>query len=226
VAEAFVLETLRTARTKASPRGDASPASHRSTCWSACSASWSSGLAPIPAGSRTSSSGAPRRTPSRAPTSPGPPPCWPAGATCRASPSTGSAPPASTRWRRRPPGSAATTSNSSRRAGGERVPGADVLRRRAAVLRSGHRSHGGFGVYGYLGRPGSHARGLPAGLLRRNRGDLATFVLRYIYWAQGRVMWFVSLPVQVAMYSHAPLSGVAGRGRGGVGGGVRLRDRG
>jgi hypothetical protein len=34
-------------------------------------------------------------------------------------------------------------------------------------------------------------------------------------------VWFVSLPVQVAMYSHAPLSGVAGRGRGGVGGGVR-----
>ena len=65
-----------------------------------------------------------------------------------------------------------------------------------------------------------------ASLLRRNRGDLATFVLRYIYWAQGRAMWFVSLPVQVAMYSHAPLSGVAGRGRGGVSGGVRLRDRG
>ena len=37
-----------------------------------------------------------------------------------------------------------------------------------------------------------------ASLLRRNRGSLAAFVLRYIYWAQGRVMWFVSLPVQAA----------------------------
>ena len=44
-----------------------------------------------------------------------------------------------------------------------------------------------------------------ASLLRRNRGSLAAFVLRYIYWMQGRVMWFVSLPVQAAMYEHAPL---------------------
>ena len=44
-----------------------------------------------------------------------------------------------------------------------------------------------------------------ASLLRRNTGSLAAFVLRYIYWAQGRVMWFVSLPVQVAMYEHAAL---------------------
>ena len=47
-----------------------------------------------------------------------------------------------------------------------------------------------------------------ASLLRRNRGSLAAFVLRYIYWAQGRVMWFVSLPVQVAMYEHAPVGAV------------------
>ena len=47
-----------------------------------------------------------------------------------------------------------------------------------------------------------------ASLLRRNRGSLAAFVLRYIYWAQGRVMWLVSLPVQVAMYERAPLGGV------------------
>ena len=44
-----------------------------------------------------------------------------------------------------------------------------------------------------------------ASLLRRNTGSLAAFVLRYIHWAQGRVMWFVSLPVQVAMYEHAPI---------------------
>jgi steroid 5-alpha reductase family enzyme len=43
-------------------------------------------------------------------------------------------------------------------------------------------------------------------LLRRNTGNLASFVLRHIYWPQGRAMWFVSLPLQVAMYSHARLS--------------------
>ncbi len=47
-----------------------------------------------------------------------------------------------------------------------------------------------------------------ASLLRRNRGSQATFVLRYIYWPQGRAMWFVSLPLQVAMYSRAPASAV------------------
>jgi len=47
-----------------------------------------------------------------------------------------------------------------------------------------------------------------ASLLRRNTGRLATFVLRHIYWPQGRVMWFVSLPLQVAMYEHAPVSAI------------------
>jgi steroid 5-alpha reductase family enzyme len=47
-----------------------------------------------------------------------------------------------------------------------------------------------------------------ASLLRRNSGSLAAFVLRHIYWPQGRVMWFVSLPVQVAMYTRAGLSAV------------------
>jgi steroid 5-alpha reductase family enzyme len=45
-----------------------------------------------------------------------------------------------------------------------------------------------------------------ASLLRRNTGSLAAFVLRHIYWPQGRAMWFVSLPLQVAMYEHAALS--------------------
>jgi steroid 5-alpha reductase family enzyme len=55
----------------------------------------------------------------------------------------------------------------------------------------------------------NHGRGEDpryASLLRRNTGSLAKFVLRYIYWAQGRVMWLVSLPLQVAMYEHARLS--------------------
>jgi steroid 5-alpha reductase family enzyme len=42
-----------------------------------------------------------------------------------------------------------------------------------------------------------------ASLLRRNRGSLWGFVLRHIYWVQGRAMWFVSLPLQVAMYIRA-----------------------
>ena len=63
-----------------------------------------------------------------------------------------------------------------------------------------------------------------ASLLRRNTGSLARFVLRHIYWAQGRVMWFVSLPLQVAMYERASLSWSYLAGRGGVGGRIRLRD--
>jgi len=47
-----------------------------------------------------------------------------------------------------------------------------------------------------------------ASLLRRNRGNLAAFVLRHIYWTQGRAMWLVSLPLQVAMYERAALSWV------------------
>jgi steroid 5-alpha reductase family enzyme len=47
-----------------------------------------------------------------------------------------------------------------------------------------------------------------ASLLRRNRGSLWGFVLRHIYWVQGRAMWFVSLPLQVAMYIRAPVSAV------------------
>jgi len=47
-----------------------------------------------------------------------------------------------------------------------------------------------------------------ASLLRRNRGSLAAYVLRYIYWPQGRAMWFVSLPLQVAMYIRVPVSAV------------------
>ena len=51
-----------------------------------------------------------------------------------------------------------------------------------------------------------------ASLLRRNRGSEAVFALRYIYWKQGRIMWFVSLPVQAAMYEHAALSAVTWAG--------------
>jgi steroid 5-alpha reductase family enzyme len=42
-----------------------------------------------------------------------------------------------------------------------------------------------------------------AALLRHNKGSLARFVAHHIYLAQGRVMWLVSLPVQVAMYERA-----------------------
>jgi steroid 5-alpha reductase family enzyme len=45
-----------------------------------------------------------------------------------------------------------------------------------------------------------------ASLLRHAGASVARFVLRYVYWAQGRVMWVVSLPLQVAMYESARLS--------------------
>jgi steroid 5-alpha reductase family enzyme len=65
------------------------------------------------------------------------------------------------------------------------------------------------GAHIYLRNRGQGEDKRYASLLRRNTGSLAGFVLRYIYWAQGRVMWFVSLPVQVAMYSRAALGFVS-----------------
>ena len=44
-----------------------------------------------------------------------------------------------------------------------------------------------------------------ASLLRRNKGSVAKFVLRYIYFSQGRVMWIVSIPVQFTMYEQHPV---------------------
>lgn len=44
-----------------------------------------------------------------------------------------------------------------------------------------------------------------AALLRRNTGPVVPFVLRYVYFSQGWIMWLVSLPVQVAMYQDASL---------------------
>ncbi len=64
------------------------------------------------------------------------------------------------------------------------------------------------GAHIYLRNRGQGEDKRYASLLRRNRGSLAAFVLRYIYWAQGRVMWLVSLPVQVAMYERASLDAV------------------
>jgi steroid 5-alpha reductase family enzyme len=61
------------------------------------------------------------------------------------------------------------------------------------------------GAHIYLRNRGQGEDKRYASLLRRNRGNLAAFVLRYIYWMQGRVMWFVSLPVQAAMYERAPI---------------------
>jgi steroid 5-alpha reductase family enzyme len=46
------------------------------------------------------------------------------------------------------------------------------------------------GAHIYLRNAGQGEDKRYASLLRRNRGSLAAFVLRYIYWAQGRVMWF------------------------------------
>lgn len=45
-----------------------------------------------------------------------------------------------------------------------------------------------------------------AAMLRQNQGPVVPFVLRKIYLPQGAVMWFVSLPVQIAMYQAEPLN--------------------
>ncbi|MFJ2028660.1 DUF1295 domain-containing protein [Streptosporangium sp. NPDC087985] len=45
-------------------------------------------------------------------------------------------------------------------------------------------------------------------LLRRNTGPLVPYVIRSIFWPQGRTMVITSLPIQVAMYQDAPVSGV------------------
>ena len=71
---------------------------------------------------------------------------------------------------------------------------------------------------------GARTWGNAGALLRRNRGSLATFVLRYVYSAQGQVMWLVSPPVQVAMYETRPAGRRDVAGRGGMGGGDRLPD--
>jgi steroid 5-alpha reductase family enzyme len=67
-------------------------------------------------------------------------------------------------------------------------------------------------AYVFVRNYGSGESARYASLLRRNRGSEAAFVLRYIYWKQGRIMWFVSLPVQAAMYEHAALSAVTWAG--------------
>ena len=57
----------------------------------------------------------------------------------------------------------------------------------------------------------NHGRGEDpryAGLLRHAGGRVAPFVLKNVYWAQGRVMWVVSIPLQVAMYERAPVGPV------------------
>jgi steroid 5-alpha reductase family enzyme len=67
-------------------------------------------------------------------------------------------------------------------------------------------------IYVFVRNYGAGESARYASLLRRNRGSLTAFVLRYIYWKQGRIMWFVSLPVQVAMYEHARVSAVTWAG--------------
>ena len=42
-------------------------------------------------------------------------------------------------------------------------------------------------------------------LMRHRRGNLVVFLVRKVYGLQGALMWLVSVPVQAAMYEHAPL---------------------
>ena len=48
-----------------------------------------------------------------------------------------------------------------------------------------------------------------AEMLSRGRGNPTWYAVRTIYLTQAAVMWFVSLPVQVAMFQDAPLGPVA-----------------
>jgi steroid 5-alpha reductase family enzyme len=48
-----------------------------------------------------------------------------------------------------------------------------------------------------------------AEMLARGRGNATWYAVRKIYLTQAAVMWFVSLPVQVAMFQDAPLGLVA-----------------
>jgi len=45
-------------------------------------------------------------------------------------------------------------------------------------------------------------------LMSRNKGSVVAYAIRNIYWPQGRTMWFVSLPIQAAMYQNAGLNAV------------------
>ncbi len=51
-------------------------------------------------------------------------------------------------------------------------------------------------------------------LLRRRTGRLIPFVVKTIFWAQGRVMWIVALPISVAMFESKPASVVTWMGVG------------
>ncbi len=42
-------------------------------------------------------------------------------------------------------------------------------------------------------------------LMRHRQGNLVVFLVRKVYGLQGVLMWLVSVPVQAAMYEHAPL---------------------
>ncbi|WP_406068873.1 DUF1295 domain-containing protein [Micromonospora sp. NBC_01638] len=43
-------------------------------------------------------------------------------------------------------------------------------------------------------------------LMRRREGALIPYVVRTIFWPQGRVMWFVSIPIQLAMYQGSGMN--------------------
>jgi steroid 5-alpha reductase family enzyme len=45
-------------------------------------------------------------------------------------------------------------------------------------------------------------------LLRRRTGALIPFVVKTIFWAQGRVMWVVAVPISVAMFERVPINAI------------------
>ncbi|HTR96239.1 MAG TPA: DUF1295 domain-containing protein, partial [Trebonia sp.] len=63
----------------------------------------------------------------------------------------------------------------------------------------------------YIGRrnPGHGEDPRYTALMRHKQGNLIVFLVRKVHGLQGAAMWLVSIPVQAAMYEHAPL-GVLG----------------
>ena len=59
------------------------------------------------------------------------------------------------------------------------------------------------GVYIFRRNHGKGEDPRYAALMRRNTGRTVPFVIKWIYWPQGSIMWVVSLPVQVAMFETA-----------------------
>ena len=86
--------------------------------------------------------------------------------------------------------------------------GGDEARRLAVLIAT---AVWGLRLGVYIGRrnPGHGEDPRYTALMRHKQGNLIVFLVRKVHGLQGAAMWLVSIPVQAAMYEHAPL-GVLG----------------